>query len=636
MAHPLTSAHPSFPGLAGQLRRRAGARRSSYWYPAACWLGAAVFVGAVAALVVAIADGSASAFAHYGIGFVWDGTWAPDAGHFGAGILVVGTLITTGVALLLAVPVGIGVAIALAELAPRRLAGVAGAAVEFLAAMPSIVVGLWALLVLVPVFASDVEPSLGAIPGLHWVFGSDRLGSSVLLASVVLAIMILPTVVALSRSAFTAVPVADREAAMGLGATRWQVVRTAVLPAARTGVAAAVTLAVGRALGEAIAVALVIGNRPQIPHSLFSPGATLGTAIVNQFAEASPGLATSSVIALGAVLLILTVAVNAAGQAIRRRGGRSVVLPPAPAGPLPTGYPGSNSGSSPPVPGSRGGATVPSAAAVAARHSLGRRLGVSRAGEVLCYTGVLVAVGTLGALLWYTTARGAKALSWSFLTHGPTPPGVPGGGIVDAITGSARVVGLALVFALPVALATSLLLYERRGRLAASIRFSADVLTGVPSILIGIFAYTVLVETLHHPSTVAAAFALAVLMAPIMIRANEESLRAVAPDLWEAGVAMGGSRPSVVWRIVARQAVPGLVSGNLLALARAVGETAPLLFTLAAPTSALSLVILTQSTQAYSSAQSTAWGAALVLLATVLVLGGAARGSARFLTRKAR
>jgi phosphate transport system permease protein len=233
-------------------------------------------------------------------------------------------------------------------------------------------------------------------------------------------------------------------------------------------------------------------------------------------------------------------------------------------------------------------------------------------------------------------AKGAGAISASFLTHGPTPPGIPGGGISTTITGTVRIVGLALLLAVPVGLATALLIYERRGRIAAAIRLSADVLTGVPSILVGIFAYAVLVRPLHHASTIAAAFALAVLMVPIMIRANEESLRAVPADLWEAGVSLGASRPSVVRRVVLRQALPGVVTGNLLALARGVGETAPLLFTVAAQTSALTLFIFTQSTQAYSSAQQAAWGAALVLLSTVFLLSGAARTAAWYLTRRAR
>jgi len=627
----VTLASPPVPGLAPTLRRRAATRRAARLYPGVYWLGGVVFIGAVVALVVAVAQGSASAFAHAGLGFFWSTTWNPDAGDYAAGTLVVGTLVTTGAAMVLAVPVGLGVAVALSEVVPRRVAAALGPAVEFLAAVPSIVVGLWALLILSPVFASTVEPFLRGVPGLHWIFSGPAYGPSLLLAAVVLAVMTLPTIVALSRSALGAVPAADREAAMALGATRWQMIRTAVLPAARSGILAAVTLAVGRALGESIAVALVIGNRPVLPHSLISPGATLGTGIVNQFAEASPGVQTSAVIGLGAVLLVLTVAVNAAGQWILRRPA-GVDTPPR--GPVPSTDPGAETRAALVAHGWSASARPPVRAS--AVGTLARRRRSGRAAEWLCRTAVLVGLVPLGALLWFTVAKGAGAVSVSFITHGPTPPGVPGGGISTAITGTARIVGLALLLAIPTGLAASLLLYERRGRVAAAVRFAADVLTGVPSILIGVFAYTVLVRPLHHASTVAAAFALAVLMVPIMIRANEESLRTVASDLWEAGMALGASRPSVVRRVVLRQALPGVVTGNLLALSRGVGETAPLLFTVAAPASALTFLIFDQATQAYPEAQRTAWGAALVLLVLVLVSSGASRGVARYLTRKAR
>ena len=165
---------------------------------------------------------------------------------------------------------------------------------------------------------------------------------------------------------------------------------------------------------------------------------------------------------------------------------------------------------------------------------------------MLCALAVVAGVAPLVALLYYTVARGAQAISLSFLTHAPTPPGIPGGGISTAIIGTAKIVGLALVLAIPVGMFTALFLYERRGRLATAIRFGADVMTGVPSILIGIFAYTILVQPLHHYSTIAASFALAVLMTPIMIRSNEEALRAVAVDLREAGIASG--RDGRGWR----------------------------------------------------------------------------------------
>jgi phosphate transport system permease protein len=300
---------------------RTGTRRGEHAYTVFRWGGAGLFAAVVVALLLSIAGSSGQAFTHSGLGFLWSATWNPAAGEYGAGILVVGTLLTTAVAMVIVVPIGLGTAAFLSELAPGWLAGPLSTLIGLLAAVPSIVVGLWGLIVLTPIFANQVEPFLASMPLLGWLFRGEAYGPSILLASVVLAVMTLPTMVALSRTALAAVPVADREAALALGATRWQAVRKAVIPAARSGIQAAVTLAVGRAMGESIAVAMVIGNRPAIPTSLTAPGATLGSAIVNQFAEASPGLGTSSVIALGAVLLLLTVVVNAGGQALLRSGG---------------------------------------------------------------------------------------------------------------------------------------------------------------------------------------------------------------------------------------------------------------------------------------------------------------------------
>ncbi|HYA45446.1 MAG TPA: phosphate ABC transporter permease subunit PstC [Acidimicrobiales bacterium] len=602
-------------------RSRLGGRA----YGPARWLGAAVFAAAVLGVVVSIATGSAQAFAHYGPSFAWSGRFAPGTGQYGAGLLLVGTIVTTGVALVLAAPVGLGAAIALAELVPARVAAVSSTAVELLAAVPSIVVGLWALLVLEPSFGRHVEPFLRSIPLVGRAFGGPAYGPSILLAAVVLAVMVLPTLVALSRTALSAVPVEEREAAMALGATRWQVVREVVLPAARPGVGAAVTLATGRALGEAIAVAMVIGNSPSWPHSLSGPGATLGSAIVNQFAEAQPGLGTSSVIALGAVLFVLTVAVNAAGQGLRRAGQRvgSQTPPPGPAGPAASiGLP-----FTPREEGER--------SAVAWR-TLQRRQFTGRLAQGLCLLALAASAAPLVALVGYTIARAAPALSLGLLIHPVVPEGVPGGGIATAIAGSARAVGLALLMAAPVGLVTALFLYERAGPLAWVLRFSADVLAGVPSIVIGVFAFEAVVRPVGRPSTWAASVALAVLMLPVVVRADEEAIRSVPVELQEAGAALAATRWRVVRSIVLRGSLPGLVSGNLLALSRAVGETAPLLFTLATPSFAMTTFIYENGTQAFPSAQHEAWAAALVLLVAVLALSALARGIAWSFSRRAR
>ena len=271
-----------------------------------------------------------------------------------------------------------------------------------------------------------------------------------------------------------------------------------------------------------------------------------------------------------------------------------------------------------------------------ARRSLGRRRRAGRFVQVLCVLATAIGLAPIVALVYYTAERGLGGLSWSFLTHAPVPEGIPGGGISTAIVGTGEIVGLALLMAVPVGLMTALFLHERRGRLAAAIRFGADLLTGVPSRVIGIFAYALLVRPLHHFSDLAAAFALAVLMVPIMIRADEEAMGAVAVDLWEAGVALGARRWRVARSVVLRGAFPGLVTGNLLAVSRGVGETAPLLFTVAAPSFAMTLLIYTEGTQPFPSEQQTAWSTALLLLLFVLVLSGIARLVAWRLTRRAR
>jgi phosphate transport system permease protein len=604
-------------------------------------LGAAVFAAVVVGVAASIATGSAQAFAHYGLRFVWSGTFSPSAGEYGAGLLIVGTVVTTGVALVLSAPVGLGAAIALSELVPPKLAGAAAAVIELLAAVPSIVVGLWALLVLEPLFRNDVFPFLRTVPVLDGLFGGPAYGPSILLAAVVLAIMTLPTLVSLSRSALRSVPVQDREAAMALGATRWQVVRKVVLPAARPGVAAAVTLALGRALGEAIAVAMVIGNSPSLPHSLAAQGATLGSAIVNLFGEAQPGLGTSSVIALGAVLLALTVVVNAGGQVLRRSGGRApVAYLPAPAG---SAALAGLSGQAPAATGPQMGGGRPGpaqsgsgGAALVRPHSLSGRLVRGGIAQTLCLLSMVAAAAPLVALVWYTVVRALPALSLGLLVHPVVPFGVPGGGISTAIAGTAKIVGLAVVMAAPVGLLGALFLYEQAGRLAGALRFCADVLSGVPSIVIGIFAFEVVVRPMHRSSLVAASLALAVLMVPVMVRANEEALRSVPVDLQEAGAALGAPRWRVVRSVVLRGSLPGLIAGNLLAMARTTGETAPLIFTLASPSLAISWLIYSYGTEPFPSAQQEAWAAALVLLVAVLVLSALARTIAWSLTRRAR
>ena len=272
-----------------------------------------LFAAIVLSLVATVAWRSGPALGHFGVGFL-TGSWLPGRNQYGAGVFIAGTALATGVAMVLAVPVGVGAAVFLAERCPRRLAQPLAALIELLAAVPSIVVGLWGLFILTPLFGHTLVPFLKRVPLIGLAFHGASLGPSVFLAGAVLAVMVLPTLVALSRSALSAVGESERDAARALGATRWQVTRQVVIPAARHGIVAGLVLATGRALGETIAVALVIGNRYALPHSLVDPAATLPSAIINNFAEATGHLELSAIFGLALVLLVLTALVNGAGQ----------------------------------------------------------------------------------------------------------------------------------------------------------------------------------------------------------------------------------------------------------------------------------------------------------------------------------
>jgi phosphate transport system permease protein len=225
------------------------------------------------------------------------------------------------------VPIGLGTALALAYLVPHRLRASLGTAVELLAAVPSVVYGLWGLIVLAPLCREYLEPFLTSVFGWTGLFNGPNQGVGLLLAGIILFVMVLPTMVAISRDVLAVVPNEQVEGAMALGATRWQVLRKVVIPGARTGLLGGFTLATGRALGETVAVALVIGNTPFIAHSIKSPAATLPSLIVNNFGEAT-GTELSALFGAGLVLLVIGVAVNATARALVRstaRGGAASV-----------------------------------------------------------------------------------------------------------------------------------------------------------------------------------------------------------------------------------------------------------------------------------------------------------------------
>lgn len=277
--------------------------------------GAAV-IGLAGLLAWELWRNSALARHAFGFSFLVTQTWDPVTERFGALAFVYGTVMSSAVALVIAVPLGVGVAIFLAELAPPRLSATAGMLLELLAAVPSVIYGLIGIAVLVPLMREVVQPALKAMfPGLP-LFGGPAYGIGLLTAGVVLAVMIVPFIVSVGREVLLSVPREQREAALALGATRWESTWKVVLPYARPGLYGAVFLALGRALGETMAVTMVIGNRPEIAASLFAPAYSMAAVIANEFSEASDELYLHSLVEIALVLFALTMIVNAVARGL--------------------------------------------------------------------------------------------------------------------------------------------------------------------------------------------------------------------------------------------------------------------------------------------------------------------------------
>jgi phosphate transport system permease protein len=249
--------------------------------------------------------------AEFGFKFFTRSAWDPVSGDFGALPFIFGTLATSLLALLIAVPLALGVAVFLTELCPRPLRAPISFLTELLAAIPSVVYGLWAVFVLVPIMRDTLGPFLVKTLGWTGFFGGANFGVGILTASIILSIMILPIISSLTRDIMTAVPISQREGVLALGATRWEMIRIGVLRNSRIGIVGAIMLGLGRALGETMAVTMVIGNHPVISKSLFAPGYTLASVIANEFSEASGDLYLSSLIEIGLALFLVTIVVNA-------------------------------------------------------------------------------------------------------------------------------------------------------------------------------------------------------------------------------------------------------------------------------------------------------------------------------------
>lgn len=284
----------------------------------ATFVSAMIVMVALVGVFVSLSAQSIPTWQEFGLGFLFEERWSPAKDVYGAAAPIVGTLITSVIALVIGVPLSFGIAIFLTELCPPWAKRPIGTAIELLAGIPSIIYGLWGFFVLAPIMQSSVQPfliaTLGNVPGLDFLFSGAPYGIGLLTAGIVLAIMILPFITSITRDVFLTVPLLLRESAYGMGMTTWEVVYYIIIPYTKRGLIGGIMLGLGRALGETMAVTFVIGNSHRLPTSLMSPATTISATIANEFSEATSGLYTSSLVALGLILFFITFIVLAGAK----------------------------------------------------------------------------------------------------------------------------------------------------------------------------------------------------------------------------------------------------------------------------------------------------------------------------------
>jgi phosphate transport system permease protein len=583
------------------------------------------------------------------LGFIFGTEWVPfpatGSAVYGALPFIYGTLMTSVLALLIAVPAAVLIALATTVVLPRRLRGPVGAFINLLAAVPSVIFGLWGLFVLVPWITPALEwlaATFGWINIFGWQpFAGPITSGSFLVASVVLAVMVLPIITAITREVLLTVPREQQEAAYALGATRWEMIKHSMLPWARSGIVGASALGLGRAVGETIAIAMLLGNSAVIFESLLGPGATLASVIALETGEAT-GLQLSALTALAVVLFVVAFAINATARIIVRRSERQAKDRPAGRRTLF----GRRTGAEPPPSQAVDGESTRDVAlpprephvitgpqAVSASRRV--RGGIA---EVVIWASLLVGAIPLIAIFVEMLIKGIPAITTGFFTEvPPADPSMAGGGIANALIGTLILMGLALVFSAPLGILTALFISDVtrpagwQKKLADGIGFFVDVMLGVPAIVFGLLVFLGVVLVQGHYSALAGGIALGLVMFPIVVRSADEILRLVPQAQKEAAYALGAPKWRTTMSIVLPAAAPGILTGILLGLSRAAGETAPLLFTslgnqfistnLNEPIAAIPQFIYDNTIRAQTpESLARAWGAALTLIVIILIL----------------
>ncbi len=541
--------------------------------------------------------------------FLFGDVWRPSGGDYGALPLITGSILVTLGSMVLAVPVGIACAIYISEIAPAKLRTTLKPIVELFSAIPSVVFGFVGMMVIVP--------------ALKVLFPDQQLFSnSWLAASIVLALMAMPTIISVSEDAIHAVPRSYRDASLAMGATKWESIVKVVLPAAVSGVSAAIILGIGRAIGETMAVLMLTGNAPIIPDPLwnvYSLISTLTGTIALQLPEAVTGSVTQSALfELGVLLMIIVLIINmlsrhVVNSAKRRIGegdgkpsllfrmtGRSSIIPESVSdrlsehrstlmrcGMLLLAFIGVWMFAS--LLTSDVMALVSAAVVVAALVGLGYVFDKvdSTSRQTVCIGGVTVVMGAvilmLAIIIGHILIKGIPALSIEFLTTSPAPGG-RGGGIYPAIIGSLELIAGTAVIAFPLGVLTGIYLneYAKDTRFTRIIREAIDLLNGTPSIVFGMFGMVLFVTAMGFGySLLAGWITLAFMILPVIIRTTEEALKSVPKDLREASRAMGATKWRTIYKVVLPAAMGGVVTGAILSIGRAAGETAPIMLTAA-------------------------------------------------------
>ena len=598
---------------------------------------------------------------HFGLHFLTISVWDEVHRVYGALPFIYGTVVTSIVALLIAAPVGIGSAIFLSELCPRKLGSVLSFFIELLAAVPSIIYGLWGLFVLCPFLSEHIYGPLQASLGWTPFFSGSAIPTNLFAAGLILALMVLPYITSISYQVFQTLPKQQRSAALGLGTTRWEVIRHVILPEATGGITGAVILAFGRAIGETMAVALVVGSSVQIKASLLQPGYTMPALLANQFAEAfNQPFQLSALLEIAFILFLITFLINAIArlmllryrnQITSKNGSRKkevnkermsqlrrisgqlvgllVLISIFKAGLYAHTLLGHLLGIGVPLVVSIT-VLLPHFLKAEKQRSKFRRA-IGKGWSVILAMMTLVGVVGLGSLFFYVAIKGAKDFNVDLFTKLPGDPTLNNTGIKNAIIGTIYTVGIGSVLGIPIGLLGGVYLAEfSRGTVGTFIKFCSDVLNGIPSVVIGLFAYGAFVLPFGHFSSWAGGAALGVMIIPTVLRTTEDMLLLIPADLRTASLGLGSTKVQTILFVVIPAASRGIITGVMLAVARIAGETAPLLFTAYGfdqmqtnpngPISTITMVIYKYAESPWDSWNQQAWSCALVLLLLILVL----------------